>query len=174
MAHATSGRPAERCRSPQGHHSRAQHQARSRRSAVNFPKTRAREAALRDRVLEAHEVRPLLRAARSGARADAALDRGSRGEPGRQAPRGAADAEGAVREAGSSALACRTSPRGDRAREPLRVPGLRRQAASLRRGHRRDARVRAESLQGHPARAPEALLRELPEDRAALGAESSD
>src|SRR6202011_815486 len=147
---------------------------RSRRSAVNFPKTRAREAALRDRVLEAHEVRPLFRAARSRARADAALHRGSGGKPRAKPLRVATRTEEAAGEARSPAIACRASSRADRAREPLRVSGLRRQAPSPRRGRLRDARVCAESLQGHPARAPEALLRKLPEERAAFGAEPSD
>ena len=59
-------------------------------------------------------------------------------------------------------------------KNPCACPDCGGKLRPLGRGCLRDARVRAEPLQGHPARAPEALLRELPEDRAACGAEPSD
>jgi len=80
----------KRRRSPKG-------RARSRPSPRHRAKNRAREAALRDRMLEAHEVRPLLRAARYPDRPDAAHPGGPRGDAGRDARGATAGFEGRLR-----------------------------------------------------------------------------
>src|SRR6516162_1207696 len=88
MPHAKSGGAAERRRSPKEHRARTRREARSRRNTSALSKTRAREAALRDRLLKAYQVRSLLRATRSRADPNAALDRGPGGKSCRQAHRG--------------------------------------------------------------------------------------
>ncbi len=141
----------------------------------DFSKTRAREAALRDRLPQAHEVRPLLRAARSASSCRCS----SRSRISRQAlpPSPSRCAPHRRRRPRSRCVGhCLPSFPARRFvhENPVRVPGLRREAAPTRRGRLRDARVRAGPLQGDPARAAQALLRKLPEDRAAVGAEPTD
>src|SRR5262245_30391043 len=105
MSHAKSGRAAERRRSLKEHRARTQCEARSRRSPSHLSKTRAREAALRARMPEAHQVRSLLRTTRSRAHTDAALDRGPGGKSRRQTGRAETGCEGAAREADPSTAA---------------------------------------------------------------------
>src|SRR5688572_15482173 len=127
------------------------------------PGTRAREVALRDRRLEAPEVRPILRTRRPGAVADAASAQGSGVAARRPSRAHATAAEGARDQARAPAAARAVAARVDRARERLRLPGLRWRAAPRGRGRRRDARVDPGALQGHPSRAPEVRLFEVRE-----------
>ena len=72
----------------------------------------------------------------------------------------------AGRKARAPTAARSSAARADRARECLCLPGLRRRASPRGRRRRRDARVGARALQGHPPRAPEVRLQQVREARA--------